>query len=500
MSPKNGFSLVETTIADVHSAMRSGAVTSTELVEQYRQRIERYDRNGPELNSVITVNEAATARAETLDRVLREEGLSGPLHGIPVLVKDQAMTADIETTFGSVAFDGYEPAEDATIVRRLREAGAIILAKTNMPDWAAGFHGCSSVAGQTKNPYALDRDPGGSSAGTAAGIAANLGTVGIGEDTGGSIRVPASCCNLFGLRVTTGVVSRAGLSPLVERQDTAGPMARTVEDLGRLLEALTGFDARDERTGAVRLVDETAPDFDESGLDGSRIGVLREAFGDVSDPVAGPVTAVVDDALTTLSDAGAQLIDPVTVPHLEDRLNSSYLHTITPKRNIDAFLSQLDSAPVGSFDELYEMGAYNETQGLLERIADAPANPEAKVEYWRALGTQERLRESILHLLAEQNLDAVVFPDVQDVPPRYADLDSGDVTREDYTVNTVISSQSSCPSISMPAGFTGEGLPVGVELLAEPFAESRLLELAYAYEQHAEPRRPPQSAPPLQGF
>ncbi|MEF8891764.1 MAG: amidase, partial [Haloferacaceae archaeon] len=245
----------EATIAELHEAMRAGALTSEALVERYLDRIAAYDRDGPALNAVVTVNDGALDRARRLDERFAADGLVGPLHGIPVLVKDQALTAGVETTFGSEAFADYVPAEDATIVERLKRAGAVVLAKTALPDWAAGFVGYSSAHGQTKNPYALDRDPGGSSAGTGAGVAANLGAVGVGEDTGGSIRVPASCCNLYGLRVTTGLVSRAGLSPLVERQDTPGPMARTVADLALVLDALVGYDPADRATTVAARAD-----------------------------------------------------------------------------------------------------------------------------------------------------------------------------------------------------------------------------------------------------
>ncbi|MBX6342191.1 MAG: amidase, partial [Thermomicrobiaceae bacterium] len=237
------FRLQEATIDAIHAAYRSGALTCRQLVELYLARIDAYDRGGPAINAVITVNPRALDEADAADRAFRERGdLAGPLHGIPVLVKDQAETAGIPTTFGSVALRGYVPSADAVVVQRLRAAGAVVLAKTNLPDFATSWFGYSSAGGETKNPYALDRDAGGSSAGTGAGVAANLGAVGIGEDTGGSIRVPASFDNVVGLRVTTGLISRTGLSPLVEFQDTAGPMARTVRDAAILLDALVGYD------------------------------------------------------------------------------------------------------------------------------------------------------------------------------------------------------------------------------------------------------------------
>jgi len=498
MSDRPG--VFEATVDELQAAIRAGDLTAKDIVERYLDRIEAYDKAGPALNAIVTVNPDAEERAASLDRQFEQSGPVGPLHGVPVLVKDQVSTADMVTTYGSEAFADYVPATDAVIVERLRDAGAVILAKTNLPDWAAGFVGYSSVLGQTKNPYALDRDSGGSSAGTGAGVAANFGTVGVGEDTGGSIRVPASCCNLYGLRPTTGLVSRTGLSPLVSRQDTAGPMARTVSDLARLLDGLTGFDTRDERTGASRMrtqEDSYADAVEGTNLDGARLGVLRAVFGDDDDERASPVTAATEDALATMAEAGAELVDPVTLPDLDERLDTSSLHELQPKHDINTFLDGLTDPPVDSVEELSRTGAYHDALELFETIADAPEDPTEDPTYWESVAAQESLRESILYVLADHDLDALVFPDVPVVPPEYEKLHSGEVTRDDYPVNTVIASQSSCPAISMPAGFTDDGLPVGVELLGQPYSEQRLVELAAAYEGRADTRRPPASAPAL---
>ena len=495
-----GAPVTELTIAEVHAAMRAGELTSRALVDRYLDRIDAYDRTGPELNSVVTCNPTAKDRAARLDERFADTGPVGPLHGIPVLIKDQVSTADIATTYGSEAFDEYVPAEDATIVERLREAGVVVLAKTNLPDWAAGFVGYSSVAGQTRNPYALDRDSGGSSAGTGAGIAANLGLVGIGEDTGGSIRVPASCCNLYGLRPTTGLVSRTGISPLVKRQDTAGPMARTVPDLARVFDAIVGFDPSDERTGATRMRTSDDPyvqALGTDGLEGVRLGVLRGRFGDREDPRAGPVTERVEAAMAAMADAGAELVDPVAVPALSDHLERSSLHALQPKHDIDAFLAELVDPPVDSVAELHRTGSYHEALELFETIAAAPSDPTTDPTYWPSVVAQESLRETLLYVLAANDLDGLLFPDVQVPPPKHAALRAGDIGRDDYPVNTVIASQASCPAISMPAGFTDDGLPVGVEILGQPFSERRLLAMAAAYEDHADTRRPPACAPPL---
>lgn len=490
------FKLIEATVSDIHDAMAEGDLTSRELVERYLDRIEAYDRGGPELNGIVTVNPDALERAERLDEAFSTDGPVGPLHGIPVLVKDQAETEGITTTFGSAAFEDYVPESDATIVRKLKDAGAIVLAKTNLPDWAASWFGYSSALGQTKNPYALDRDPGGSSAGTAAGVAANLGTIGIGEDTGGSIRVPASFCNLYGIRVTTGLVSRTGLSPLVKRQDTAGPIARTVEDMARLLDVIVGYDADDEWTGANALDDtESYVDhLDRDALDGARLGVLRDVFGD--QPDAEPVNEVVEEALETMEAAGAELVDPVEIPDVQDQIEETSLYVLQSKHDVDEFLAARDAAPVDSIEELYESGQYHHLLDLFEDLAEGPADPTDDPEYWRKVAAQESLRRDIAAVHAEHDLDALVFPDVQTVPPTQEWLHDG-IDTAAYPTNTVIGSQSSCPAVSMPAGFTDDGLPVGVELLGTPHAEPRLLELAASYEAAAETRRPPESAPSL---
>ncbi|MCL6446109.1 MAG: amidase, partial [Alicyclobacillus sp.] len=243
------FELMEATVSSIHAAVQSGELTVRKLVQMYLERIEAYDKNGPRINSVVTLNLHALDEADRLDRVYSETGkFVGDLHGIPILVKDQAETKDVTTTFGSVAFKDYVPSTDATVIKRLKQAGAIILGKTNLPDFATAWTGNSSVIGDTLNPYDLTRDPGGSSSGTGAAIAANFAAVGIGEDTGGSIRVPSSFNNIFGLRVTTGLISRTGISPLVHFQDTAGPMGRTVRDVALLLDAMVGYDPDDPFT------------------------------------------------------------------------------------------------------------------------------------------------------------------------------------------------------------------------------------------------------------
>ena len=483
------------TVEEFHDRLRDGEFTVETIVQWYLDRIDRYDRAGPNLNAVVTVNRVALSRAKQLDDAFRDGELVGPLHGVPVLLKDQAMTAGLRTTFGSEAFADFVPETNATIVDRLESAGAIILAKTNLPDFAAGFVGYSSVHGQTRNPYDLSRDSGGSSAGTGAGIAADLGLVGIGEDTGGSVRLPASFCNLFGLRPTTGLISRTGMSPLVAEQDTPGPMCRTVDDLARLLDVLVGFDPADEAT-AVHSEWSTDGSFVDAlervPLDGARIGVLRDAFGDGGERRLTAVTETVESTLVEMETAGATLVDPVEIEGLETFLDDTSLYGLVAKRDLNGFFEELSDPPVDSFEAIYEQGAYHEALEHVQTIADAPIDPTGDREYWWRLARQAAFRRRIEYTLADHELDALAFPDVQVVPPVADDYHTGEITRADVPPNTFIASQSGCPAISMPAGFTDEGLPVGIELLGAPFSDRRLVALAAAYETAAEPRRPPE--------
>src|SRR3954452_16212628 len=317
------YPIEEATIDGIHDAMRSGAVTSAALVDAYRERIDALDRGGPRLNSVLAMNEQAAERAAELDAELARTGeLSGPLHGIPVLVKDCVETSGIPTTFGSEAITGYTPAQDAVTVRKLRDAGAVILGKTTLPDFATSWFSYSSVSGETKNPYDLNRDPGGSSAGTGAAVAANLATVGIGTDCCGSIRLPSSFCGLVGVRSTPGVVPRTGSSYLVIFQDTIGPMTRSVADAVTVFDVLAGYDESDPYTLAYKIA--RAPgsyraQLDDATLEGTRLGLVVNALGADSEEASGAVNEVVRSAIEDLRDAGAVVVE-VEIPDLQDHI------------------------------------------------------------------------------------------------------------------------------------------------------------------------------------
>jgi len=499
------FRLQEATIDDIHAAFRSGQLTSRQLVELYLARIDALDKQGPAINAIVTVNPNALDEADAADRAFRERGeFIGPLHGIPVLVKDQLETRGLTTTFGSAALKDYVPESDATIVARLRAAGAVILAKTNLPDFATSWFGFSSSGGETKNPYVLERDPGGSSAGTGAGVAANLGAVGIGEDTGGSIRVPASFDNLVGLRVTTGLISRTGCSPLVEFQDTAGPMARTVRDAAILLDTLVGYDPSDPYTVAALLERRPAGGYaaglTPDALRGVRLGVLRDAFGADDDPDSGPVNRVIEQAIADLRRLGAEVVDPVRLPTLQEYIAETSLYLHRSKYDLNRFLAARPSAAMRSVQEIYAAGQYHPRQDLFIQIAEeAPEVPEDREDYFRKLAQREVFRRELLKLMADHQLDALVFPDVQVLPPLRADVQAGRWPVLSFPTNTLIGSQTDLPAISVPAGFSPDGVPVGIEFLGKPYDEANLLRYAYAFEQGTGHRRAPASAPPLPG-
>jgi amidase len=494
------FQVEETTIGDIHAAYRAGSLTCRELVEAYLARIDAYDKSGPTINSIVTVNPRALDEADRLDAELSRVGdLGGPLHGIPVVVKDQVETKDLQTTFGSIAADGYLPEEDAHAIAQLKANGAIILGKTTMPDWATSWFAYSSKSGETKNPYALDRDPGGSSGGTGAAVAANLGTVGVGEDTGGSIRLPASFDNLVGLKVTPGLISRHGMSPLVVFQDSAGPMARTVRDAAILLDSLVGYDAADPYTAAyaiARVTGSYTDHLDAGAARGARVGVVREAFGSNDNPDAAAVNQVIEAALAEMRRAGFELID-VEIPDLTHWIVFTSLYITHSKHDINQFLASRPKLPPRSLEEVYEAKNFHPALDLIHEIMGGPADPRDDPEYFEKYAAREEFQRIVVNLMASNRLSALCFPSVQLVPPTREELDAGKWTVLTFPTNTLIGAQTWMPAMSVPAGFTDDGLPVGLELLALPYDEPTLFRLGFAFEEATHHRRPPESAPAL---
>jgi amidase len=489
------FEIEEATIDGIHAAMREGEISCRELVGAYLQRVAAYDRAGPELNAIVAVNPLASSRAEELDAELSRTGkLTGPLHGIPVLVKDCIETRGMPTTFGSVAVGSYQPARDATVVRRLEAAGAVILAKTTLADFAASWFSYSSVSGETRNPYAPERDSGGSSAGSAAGVAANLGCVGIGSDCGGSIRLPSSFNSLVGMRSTTGMVSRAGSSMLIASQDTIGPLARTVMDAATVMDVLVGHDPEDPYTAAA-AIGSPRPLYRDAAAIGTledvRIGVVREACEPTRDRESACAMEVVEGALASMRAAGAILAD-VSIPRLADQLEATSLYRDRMRHDIDAFLAARPEIPVRSLREIHSRGLYDRRLDLIGFALEGAEDPHADPSALRRHFDQGRFTRTLVNLLATERLDALVYPSVRVLPPR---RDSGAPATLTYPTNTVIASQAGMPAIAVPAGFTPDGLPVGIEFVAKPYAEATLFRLAAGFERATRARRPPFSAP-----
>ncbi len=495
------FKLEETTIAKIHTALRAGEVTCVDLVEGYLARIETYDRGGPTINAIVTVNPHARDEAARLDAEFAASGrLSGPLHGVPIVVKDQVETAGLMTTFGSIALDGYLPETDATAITKLRAAGAIILAKTTLPDFATSWFGYSSKSGTTRNPYDLGHDPGGSSGGTGAAVAANLGAIGLGSDTGGSIRLPSSFDNLVGLKVTPGLISRAGMSPLVVFQDSAGPMCRTVTDAAKLLEVLVGFDPADPYTATAAIAGEikyTAL-LSRTALSGVRVGVVREVFGDNADPQAAAVNALIEDALATFASAGATLVD-IALPDLQYYIERSSLYIARSRHDIDRFLAARPGLPMKNLKEIIGAKKYHPKLDLLVALVEGPEDPDSDPEYYQRYTAREQFQRVVINEMAKAGATALVFPTSQMPSPSRAELDADKWPTLDFPTNTLIAAQTWMPAVSVPAGFTPDGLPVGLEIVGLPYREADILSLAYAYEQLSRHRRASVHVPELAG-
>ena len=486
----------ELTIDAFHERLRMGELTATQLVDWYLDRIQTHNNLGPKIQAVVTVNPEARDEAVAADEFFASTGeFLGPLHGVPVLVKDQAETAGLRTTFGSALFESYVPESDATLITNLKEAGAIILAKTTMCDFAMGWFSSSSLTGHTKNPYDLTRDSGGSSAGTAAGVAANFGLVGIGEDTGGSIRIPASFNNLFGLRVTTGLISRSGFSPLVHFQDTPGPIARTVSDVAKVLDSIVGYDPKDPYTvtglsgppvgGYAQALTVDVP------LGNWRIGVLESGFDADGHPDTDPVNRAVRSAIGHFDELGASIIPALEIEGLSQWITDTSVYARQSKADINTFLADRPDAPVSTFMEIYESKQFHPLNDLFHLVANGPDTIDNDVEYLRLRLNQEHFRRVILNIFAGHGVDFLVYPTVRVIPPTRKELACLKYSVLSFPTNTVIGSQSGLPALTVPVGFTDEGVPIGMELLGTPLAETKLLQFAYAFEREFHTRRSP---------
>lgn len=496
--PAAGGSFVaeEATISGILGALASKDVTCVQVVQAHLRRIEAYDDRGPALNALISINPAALETAAELDRVQASSpGPLRPLHCIPVILKDNYDTADMPTTGGSVTFASSIPLKDAFVVRKLREAGAIVLAKANLTELARGGNTVSSLGGQTKNPYDLSRTPGGSSGGTGAAIAASFGVAGTGSDTGQSVRSPASAQSLVGLRPTRGLVSRTGIIPVSTTQDEAGPIARTVEDAARMLDVMAGYDPDDPVTAfGVSMIPATYTAFlNRDALKGARIGVLTEYFGRES--VHQDVNAVTEEALRKMSAAGAAIVR-ITIPGLDRLTRNIQVAEYEGKIAFNGYLASLGPrAPVKTFDEFIARGGYHHSlKAGLEadaRVRDGLNDPEYKNRLLR----RDDLRQAVMTAIAANKLDAILYPH-----QRRLVVPIGD---EQVERNGVLSNSTGFPALAFPGGFSAPtpsaplGVPIGIEILGPDYSEPRLIALAFAFEQLARSRRPPASTPPL---
>jgi len=481
------FEVHEKSIAELQAAQTEGRVTSRQLVQSYLARIAAYDQAGPALNAVVLLNPKALDEADALDRERAAGGPRGPLHGIPILVKDNYDTAGMPTSGGSLGLALLQPAADAFQVQKLRAAGAVILGKTTMHELAAGITTISSLTAQTRNPYDLMRVPGGSSGGTGAAVAASFAAAGMGSDTCGSIRIPAANQNLVGLRATRGLSSRTGVMPLSDTQDVAGPLARTVTDLALVLDATVGPDPQDAVTaGAAAHIPRSYRDgFAGATLKGARIGVLRALFG--TSPEDDEVGAIIRKALDAMKAQGAEVVE-VTVPGLDDLLAESSVIADEFKFDLAAYLAKHPGAPVKTLGEILDRGLNHDALEQTFRLRNQPTVRESE-HYRQALVKRKALRAAVDAVLEGQKLDVLVYPTLRRKPTLIGEAQIGTTCQ--------LSATTGLPALSMPAGFTTDGLPIGIELLGPAFSEAALLARAYAWEQAMSPRRAPFSTPPL---
>ena len=495
-TPLPAFELDELTISELQQALQSGKYSSKQLVEKYSDRINDIDKKGPALSSVIEMNPDAESIAAALDRERKERGSRGPLHGIPILIKDNIDTHDrMMTTAGSLALVGAKPARDAFVAQKLREAGAVILGKTNLSEWAnfrsmKSSSGWSARGGQTKNPYSLERNPCGSSSGSGAAVAANLCAAAIGTETDGSIVCPSNANSLVGIKPTLGLVSRSGIIPIAHSQDTAGPMTRTVSDAAILLNAITGIDPRDESTNSGRGKSADYTTFlDKDGLRGLRLGIARKHFG-----FNERVDKLMNDLLEEMKKLGAVLVDPSDIP-TSGKFDESEFEVLLYefKAGLNAYLAGLGpQAPVRSLKEIIAFNEQNREREMPYFGQDIMLKAEAKgpltsKPYLRALRKNHLLTrtQGIDFIMKKNRLDALVAPTGGPAWP--TDWINGDHFTGGYSSASAVAGY---PHITVPAGYVF-GLPVGISFFGGAFSEPKLIKIAYAFEQATKSRKPP---------
>jgi len=503
------FELDEISIAGLQAVMSAGKYTAQAITKKYLDRIDDVDKHGPSLNSVIELNPDALTIATEMDRERKAGRLRGPLHGIPVLIKDNIDTHDrMTTTAGSLALEGSIAPQDSTVAKKLREAGAVIIGKTNLSEWANfrsshSSSGWSGRGGQTKNPYVLDRNPCGSSSGTGAGISANLAAIGVGTETDGSVVCPSNANSLVGIKPTLGLISRAGIIPIAHSQDTAGPMCRTVRDAAILLATLTSSDPRDPvrmpgigPSGMREVIDDFTPFLDPNGLKGARIGVQRKSFG-----FNDAVDKLMNECIDVIRRLGATVVDPADIPtqgKFDDTEFEVLLYEF--KADLNKYLAALGpSAPVKSLKDIIDFNEKHRDRELPYFGQDTMVKAQAKgplteKKYLDALAKNHLLSrtQGIDAVMIKNKLDAIVAP--TGGPPWPTDWVNGDHFTGGYSTASAVAGY---PHITVPAGYVF-GMPVGISFFGRAWSEAALIKFAYAFEQATKARRPPQFLPTAQ--
>jgi len=503
LSPASGttqskpFRLEETTIADIHAAYKSGQLTAHQLVQLYLDRIAAYDKKGPKINSIITLNPKALEEADRLDAAFKTSGLVGPLHGIPVALKDMIDAKGMPTTQGSVLFKNYYPEKDAFVVEKLEKAGAIILAKVTMAEFATGDT-YGSLFGETRNPYDLERTVGGSSGGSGASTNANFATIAVGQEGYASIRRPSAWNSIVGMRPTAGLVSGSGVVGGMGEVGSLGPMARTVSDLAKLLDVMVGYDSADPKTalGVGNIPSSYTQFLDRSGLKGARIGVIREPMGLGSEPQSEDfrkVTEVFDKAIGEMKTAGAEVVDPITIPNLK-KLLATRAGKPGDGEGSNVYFGNNPTAPFKSSKEMRESPDYQKVFPAARMRANVAA-PGADFQtsptrYYEYLLARQELMISVMKVMADNRLDAIVYKTVEHLPTLIADGIKPPYPNMKGAphLNTFL---VYVPVITVPAGFSKEKLPVGITFQGRPYTEGTLIKLAYAFEQATHHRIPP---------
>ena len=496
------FQIMETSIDEIHAAYKSGKLTAHQLVQQYLDRISAYDQQGPKINSIITVNPKALEEADKLDAQHKKSGLVGPLHGIPVLVKDEIDTAGMPTTLGTVVFKDYRPPLDAFVVAKLKKAGAIILGKTTLSEFAAGDT-YGSLFGATRNPYDLERTVGGSSGGSGAALAANFSTLALGEETVASIRRPGAWNDLVSVRPTAGLVSRTGMyDGYPSEPATMGPMARNVRDLAKLLDLMVGYDPEDPLTalGVGQAPDTYTKFLDKTGLKGARIGILREPIGTDSEPGSEDfkkVAAVFEKNIAELKAAGATVIDPIVIPNLQELLAKRAGNTVITDEALKVWLGRNPNSPFRTREDIRNSPEADKIFPPTKAAEwKTPRGEPNLIQYGEYLMARQRLLIALTKVMADHRLDAIVHKSVEHQPTLIKDGTNPPYVSSKGvpTLNTFL---VYVPSITVPSGFTTDNLPVGITFLGRPYSEATMLKLAYSYEQNTHHRIPPKSTPAL---